>query len=236
LIGIPFEISERGVLLADDQKPTPDKEAQEGTAEQSLFGRVSRRSFLSHLGAAGIAATASPVLAATAIQEPRAADAAEEAPAAGTVPLTLRVNGKIRVLRVDPRTTLLDCLRENLNLPGTKKGCDHGQCGACTVHVNGKRVNSCLSFAVMHSADEITTIEGLGQPEHLHPMQAAFVEHDGYQCGYCTSGQIMSAVAVLGEPVGPSDEDVKQAMYGNICRCGAYPNIVAAVQAVRRSA
>jgi xanthine dehydrogenase YagT iron-sulfur-binding subunit len=222
--------------LADDQKPTPDKEAQEGTAEQSLFGRVSRRSFLSHLGAAGIAATASPVLAATAIQEPPAADAAAEAPAAGIVPLTLRVNGKNRVLRVDPRTTLLDCLRENLNLPGTKKGCDHGQCGACTVHVNGQRVNSCLSFAVMHSADEITTIEGIGQPEHLHPMQAAFVEHDGYQCGYCTSGQIMSAVAVLGEPVGPSDEDVKQAMYGNICRCGAYPNIVAAVQAVRRNA
>jgi xanthine dehydrogenase YagT iron-sulfur-binding subunit len=223
--------------LADDQKPTPDKEAQEGTAEQSLFGRVTRRSFLSHLGAAGIAATASPVLAATATQESPAAGAASEAPvAAGTVPLTLRVNGKSRVLRIDPRTTLLDCLRENLNLPGTKKGCDHGQCGACTVHVNGQRVNSCLSFAMMHSADEITTIEGIGQPEHLHPMQAAFVEHDGYQCGYCTSGQIMSAVAVLGEPVGPSDEDVKQAMYGNICRCGAYPNIVAAVQAVRRNA
>jgi xanthine dehydrogenase YagT iron-sulfur-binding subunit len=235
LIGIPFEISKRGVLLADDQKPTPDKEAQEGTAEQSLFGRVTRRSFLSHLGAAGIAATASPVLAATATQEPPAADAAAEATAAGTVPLTLRVNGKNRVLRADPRTTLLDCLRENLNLPGTKKGCDHGQCGACTVHVNGQRVNSCLSFAVMHSADEITTIEGIGQPEHLHPMQAAFVEHDGYQCGYCTSGQIMSAVALLGEPVGLSDEDVKQAMYGNICRCGAYPNIVAAVQAVRRN-
>ena len=222
--------------MADDRKPTPDKEAQEGTAEQSLFGRVTRRSFLSHLGAAGIAATASPVLAATAIQEPPAADAAAEAPATDTVPLTLRVNGKNRVLRIDPRTTLLDCLRENLNLPGTKKGCDHGQCGACTVHVNGQRVNSCLSFAVMHSADEITTIEGIGQPDHLHPMQAAFVEHDGYQCGYCTSGQIMSAVAVLGEPVGPSDEDVKQAMYGNICRCGAYPNIVAAVQAVRRNA
>jgi xanthine dehydrogenase YagT iron-sulfur-binding subunit len=221
--------------LADDQKPTPDKEAQEGTPEPTFFGRVTRRSFLSHLGAAGIAATASPVLAATAIQEPPPADAAAEAPA-GTVPLTLRVNGKNRVLRVDPRTTLLDCLRENLNLPGTKKGCDHGQCGACTVHVNGQRVNSCLSFAVMHSADEITTIEGIGQPDHLHPMQAAFVEHDGYQCGYCTSGQIMSAVAVLGEPVGPSDEDVKQAMYGNICRCGAYPNIVAAVQAVRRNA
>ena len=226
--------------MANDKKPAsaievPEKEQEEVSAEQSLFGRVTRRSFLSHLGAAGIAATASPVLAATAIQEPPAADAAAETPAAGTVPLTLRVNGKNRVLRVDPRTTLLDCLRENLDLPGTKKGCDHGQCGACTVHVNGQRVNSCLSFAVMHSADEITTIEGIGQPDHLHPMQAAFVEHDGYQCGYCTSGQIMSAVAILGEPVGPSDEDVKQAMYGNICRCGAYPNIIAAVQAVRRN-
>jgi xanthine dehydrogenase YagT iron-sulfur-binding subunit len=236
LIGDVRKITDRGVPLADDRKPTPDKEAQEGTAEQSLFGRVTRRSFLSHLGAAGIAATASPVLAAAATQEAPAVDAASEAlPVAGSVPVTLRVNGKSHVLRLDPRTTLLDCLRENLNLPGTKKGCDHGQCGACTVHVNGQRVNSCLSFAVMHSADEITTIEGIGQPDHLHPMQAAFVEHDGYQCGYCTSGQIMSAVAVLGEPVGPSDEDVKQAMYGNICRCGAYPNIIAAVQAVRRN-
>ena len=159
-----------------------------------------------------------------------------EKPADGiAVPITLRINGKEHTLRIDPRTTLLDCLRENLNLPGTKKGCDHGQCGACTVHVNGQRVNSCLSFAVMHSGDEITTIEGIGQPDHLHPMQAAFVEHDGFQCGYCTSGQIMSAVALLGEPVGPSDEDVKQAMYGNICRCGAYPNIIDAVQAVRRN-
>ena len=227
--------------MANDKKPAsafevPEKEQPEGSAEQSLFGRVTRRSFLSHLGAAGIAATASPVLAATATQESPVVDAASEAQAsAGTVPVTLRVNGKSHVLRLDPRTTLLDCLRENLNLPGTKKGCDHGQCGACTVHVNGQRVNSCLSFAVMHSADEITTIEGIGQPDHLHPMQAAFVEHDGYQCGYCTSGQIMSAVAVLGEPVGPSDEDVKQAMYGNICRCGAYPNIIAAVQSVRRN-
>ena len=227
--------------MANDKKPAsaievPEKEQPEGSAEQSLFGRVTRRSFLSHLGAAGIAATASPVLAATATQDSPVVNAASEAEAsAGTVPVTLRVNGKSHVLRLDPRTTLLDCLRENLNLPGTKKGCDHGQCGACTVHVNGQRVNSCLSFAVMHSADEITTIEGIGQPDHLHPMQAAFVEHDGFQCGYCTSGQIMSAVALLGEPVGPSDEDVKQAMYGNICRCGAYPNIIAAVQAVRRN-
>jgi xanthine dehydrogenase YagT iron-sulfur-binding subunit len=226
--------------LANDKKPAPaievpEKKQQEVSAEQSLVGRVTRRSFLSHLGAAGIAATASPVLAATTTQEsPAEATASEVQASAGTVPVTLRVNGKRYVLRLDPRTTLLDCLRENLNLPGTKKGCDHGQCGACTVHVNGQRVNSCLSFAVMHSADEITTIEGIGQPDHLHPMQAAFVEHDGYQCGYCTSGQVMSAVALLGEPVGTSDEDVKQAMYGNICRCGAYPNIIAAVQAVRR--
>lgn len=228
--------------MANDRKPTLvpeelEKEQQDGTAEQSLFGRVTRRSFLSHLGAAGIAASASPVLAATATPEAPAVDQAPETLApAGTVPVTLRVNGKSHVLHLDPRTTLLDCLRENLNLPGTKKGCDHGQCGACTVHVNGQRVNSCLSFAVMHSKDEITTIEGIGQPDHLHPMQAAFVENDGYQCGYCTSGQIMSAVALLAEPVGPSDDDVKRAMYGNICRCGAYPNIVAAVQAARRHA
>ena len=161
---------------------------------------------------------------------------AAEPPAAeaGSVPVTLKVNGQVHRLHLDPRTSLLDCLREDLDLPGTKKGCDHGQCGACTVHVNGRRVNSCLSFAVMHGKDEITTIEGIGQPGNLHPMQASFVEHDGYQCGYCTSGQIMSAVALLKEPVGPTDEDVKEAMYGNICRCGAYPNIVAAVQHVRR--
>ncbi len=202
-----------------------------------VSGRVSRRSFLSHLGAAGVVASAAPVLAATGTQ---AAQTLAEAPAAaaapGTVPLTLKVNGQSHRLNIDPRTSLLDCLRENLDLPGTKKGCDHGQCGACTVHVNGRRVNSCLSFAVMHANDEIVTIEGLGQPGHLHPMQAAFVEHDGYQCGYCTPGQIMSAVALLKEPIGPTDEDVKQAMYGNICRCGAYPNIVAAVQQVRKQA
>jgi xanthine dehydrogenase YagT iron-sulfur-binding subunit len=221
-----------------EQDPAPGESAsREHDAGQSLPGRVSRRSFLSHLGAAGIAAAAPPILAATppdtaeshVVQETEAAADGEF-----QVPLTLRVNGQARKLQLDSRTTLLDCLRENLNLPGTKKGCDHGQCGACTVHVNGRRVNSCLSLAVMHAQDEITTIEGLGQPGHLHPMQAAFVEHDGYQCGYCTSGQIMCAVAILKEPVGPSDDDVRHAMYGNICRCGAYPNIVAAVQAVRR--
>ncbi len=151
------------------------------------------------------------------------------------VPVTLRINGQDRKLRVDPRATLLDCIRETVALTGTKKGCDHGQCGACTVHVNGRRVNSCLSLALMHDGEEITTIEGLGAPDALHPMQAAFVTCDGYQCGYCTSGQIMSAVALLKEPCGPDDAAVKELMSGNICRCGAYANIVAAIQQVRRT-
>jgi xanthine dehydrogenase YagT iron-sulfur-binding subunit len=144
------------------------------------------------------------------------------------------VNGKRVEATLDPRATLLDTLRETLDLTGTKKGCDHGQCGACTVHVNGRRVNACLSFAVMHDGDTITTIEGLGTPEHLHPMQAAFVAQDGYQCGYCTPGQIMSAAALLSEPCGPANADVAELMSGNICRCGAYQNIVAAVQSVRQ--
>lgn len=152
------------------------------------------------------------------------------------VPVTLRVNGKSHDLRIDPRTSLLDCLREHLHLTGSKKGCDHGQCGACTVHINGRRVNSCLTFAAMHDGEEITTIEGIGQPENLHAMQSAFVETDAYQCGYCTSGQIMSAVALLKEPCGTDDADVKECMSGNICRCGAYPNIVAAIQSVRQNA
>ncbi len=153
--------------------------------------------------------------------------------AEGAVSLSLRINGTGHRLHIDPRTTLLDCLRETVILTGTKKGCDHGQCGACTVHVNGRRVNSCLTLAVMHERDEITTIEGVGQPGALHPVQAAFVEHDAYQCGYCTSGQIMSAVALLREPCGPNDADVRECMSGNICRCGAYPNIVAAIQQAR---
>src|SRR5712671_2840523 len=150
--------------------------------------------------------------------------------------VAVTINGRVRHLDLDPRTSLLDALREHLHLTGTKKGCDHGQCGACTVHVNGRRVNSCLSLAVMHDGDEITTIEGLGTPDKLHSMQAAFVACDGYQCGYCTSGQIMSAVALLKEPCGPGDAAVKELMSGNICRCGAYPNIVAAIQQVRKNA
>jgi xanthine dehydrogenase YagT iron-sulfur-binding subunit len=221
------------VTLDDKGESTSPDSANPKEQDRSFLGRVSRRSFLSHLGAAGIAATTAPVLASAATLTPSTTQEPEAVAPAGTIPITLNVNGQRHKLNLDPRTTLLDCLRENLDLPGTKKGCDHGQCGACTVHVNGRRVNSCLSFAVMHPNDQITTIEGIGQPDHLHPMQAAFIQHDGYQCGYCTSGQIMSAVAVLNEPVGPTDDDVKQAMYGNVCRCGAYPNIVAAVQQVR---
>jgi xanthine dehydrogenase YagT iron-sulfur-binding subunit len=145
--------------------------------------------------------------------------------------IKLKVNGFEHELRIEPRVTLLDALRECLHLTGTKKGCDHGQCGSCTVHVNGRRINSCLTFAVMHQGDDITTIEGLANGEVLHPVQAAFMECDAFQCGYCTPGQIMSAAALAAEPGNHStDNEIREAMSGNICRCGAYPNIVAAVR------
>jgi xanthine dehydrogenase YagT iron-sulfur-binding subunit len=164
-----------------------------------------------------------------------------------TMVVAFKVNGVGHSLELDPRTTLLDSLREHLHLTGTKKGCDHGQCGACTVLVDGARINSCLSLAVMHEGDDITTIEGLGNPENLHPMQAAFIKHDGYQCGYCTPGQICSAVAVLREieagiPSHVSSDvaaapqvtnlEMRERMSGNICRCGAYSNIAEAMAEV----
>src|SRR5262245_53776126 len=149
--------------------------------------------------------------------------------------VTVKINGASHMLKVEPRGILLDVLREQLGLNGAKKGCDHGQCGACTVLVNGRRVLSCLSLAVMHEGDEITTIEGLEQNGALHPMQQAFLDHDAYQCGYCTCGQIMSAVALAREPIGQDDAAVREAMSGNICRCGAYKNICAAVQSARRA-
>jgi xanthine dehydrogenase YagT iron-sulfur-binding subunit len=163
------------------------------------------------------------------------------------MPIKLRVNGAEHALTLDPRVTLLDAMREHLHLNGTKKGCDQGQCGACTVMVGGRRINSCLTLAVMHEGDEVTTIEGLGTPDNLHPMQQAFVEHDGYQCGYCTPGQIISAVAVLDEIAAgiPShvtldiedappltDTEIRERMSGNLCRCSAYPNIIAAIRDV----
>ena len=160
---------------------------------------------------------------------------------------TITINGEARSLDLDPRTTLLDALRERLGLTGAKKGCDHGQCGACTVLVNGVRINSCLTLAVMHEGDEVTTIEGLGTPEALHPLQAAFLEHDAFQCGYCTPGQVCSAAALLREveagwpsqetadltaPVVLTDAEIRERMSGNICRCSAYPQILAAIRAV----
>jgi len=150
----------------------------------------------------------------------------------GVAPMQLRVNGTVRTLALEPRVTLLDALREYLHLTGTKKGCDHGQCGACTVHVNGRRVVSCLSLAVMNQHKEITTIEGLSQGDELHPMQQAFVKHDGFQCGYCTPGQIMSGVACVKEGHATTDDQAREWMSGNLCRCGAYANILAAVRDV----
>jgi xanthine dehydrogenase YagT iron-sulfur-binding subunit len=207
----------------------------DASSAQPLFGRFSRRSFLTQLGAASIAATTAPLASATTVTLTPAAQT-DGKTILGAVPVTLKINGRTHNLMLEPRVTLLDALRENVQLTGTKKGCDHGQCGACTVHVNGRRVNSCLSFAIMHQNDEIVTIEGLAQNDELHPVQAAFIEHDGFQCGYCTPGQIMSAAALLKEPVGKEDVDVREAMAGNICRCGAYTNIIAAVQQARHSA
>jgi xanthine dehydrogenase YagT iron-sulfur-binding subunit len=196
---------------------------------------ISRRGVLA-ASAASAAVTALPAEAAVA-PPPR--------PAA--MPVSLEVNGKRHDLTLDTRTTLLDTLREHLKLTGTKKGCDHGQCGACTVIVNGERINSCLSLAVQHQGDKVTTIEGLGTPERLHPMQAAFVKHDGYQCGYCTPGQICSAVSVLDEikrgvpshvqadltdNPGFTNIEMRERMSGNICRCGAYSNIAEAMAEV----
>jgi len=197
---------------------------------------MSRRGVLAGSAAAAALATAPHVEAQPA-----------KAPAPATMPVSLTVNGKRRDLNLDTRTTLLDALREHLKLTGTKKGCDHGQCGACTVIVNGERINSCLSLAVQHQGDEVTTIEGLGTPDKLHPMQAAFVRHDGYQCGYCTPGQICSAVAVLDEikrgvpshvqadlsqRPQPTNIEMRERMSGNICRCGAYSNIAEAMAEV----
>ena len=167
-----------------------------------------------------------------------------------TVEVTVKVNGTEHTLNIEPRVTLLDALRERLNLTGSKKGCDHGQCGACTVLVNGERINSCLALAIMHEGDEITTIEGLSKGDELHAMQTAFVNNDGFQCGYCTSGQICSAVALLDEieagqastvthleeianpsaSIELTDTEIRERMSGNLCRCGAYPHIVAAVR------
>ncbi|HEX7863426.1 MAG TPA: aldehyde dehydrogenase iron-sulfur subunit PaoA [Variovorax sp.] len=208
-------------------------------SDEPITVSISRRGLLI-AGAASAAVIAEP---------PEAIAATTPAPKqlSGQSKTTLEVNGKTHVLSLDNRTTLLDTLREHLHLTGTKKGCDHGQCGACTVMVDGRRINSCLTLAVMHEGAKVTTVEGLGTPGALHPMQAAFVKHDGYQCGYCTPGQICSAVSVLNEiregiPSHVTADltarpqltvvELRERMSGNICRCGAYSNIVDAITEV----
>ena len=155
------------------------------------------------------------------------------ASARSVVPLTLRLNGREATFTIEPYVTLLDLLRDRAGLPGAKKGCDRGQCGACTVLVNGRRTLSCLALALAHAGDKVTTIEGLAEGDELHAVQAAFLEHDAFQCGFCTPGQILSAVAVIAEGRARTEDEIREAMSGNLCRCGAYPNIVAAVVAAQ---
>ena len=186
-----------------------------------------RRDFLKKTTALAALVVASPVLVKAGENDERIAALFEK------IPLNLEVNGVLQNLSVEPRVTLLDLLREQLHLTGTKKGCDHGQCGACTVHVNGKRINSCLSLAVMNDGKKITTIEGLADGDILHPLQDAFIKNDGFQCGYCTPGQIMSGVACIREGHANSRDEIREFMSGNICRCGAYPNIVDAILEVK---
>lgn len=212
-----------------DSDRSLDGESPADLDELLVFGSPStRRKFLKQVAATGAAVTLGPGL--LRFSSAQAAQGAATTAASAASAVKLKINGKEFALQLDPRTTLLDTLREHLLLTGSKKGCDHGQCGACTVLVNGRRINSCLSLALTHEGDEITTIEGLAQGDELHPMQAAFLEHDGFQCGYCTPGQICSAVGCVSEGKTRSDEEIREFMSGNLCRCGAYPNIVDAIK------
>ena len=198
--------------------------------KEPLLPNESRRSFLKK----------STVITAVALTPAAAINAANNhwdehiAAAIENVSLSVEINGAKHTMDIDPRTSLLDLLRENLHMTGTKKGCDYGQCGACTVHVNGERVLSCLTLAATTDGSKITTIEGLANGDELHPMQAAFIKHDGFQCGYCTPGQIMSAVACIREGHANSRDEIREYMSGNICRCGAYPNIIDAIEEVQK--
>ena len=218
-----------------DVVPQSSVDAASGVNDDTRLS-LTRRDFVQSAVMAAAALAAVSLAPGVANAAPSVAEPVLTDPSAGATRITLDVNGRPLALDVEPRVTLLDALRERAGLTGTKKGCDHGQCGACTVHIDGRRVLSCLTLAVMvPDGAHVTTIEGLAQGDTLHPMQQAFIAHDGFQCGYCTSGQIMSATAVTKEPWGPADDDVREAMSGNICRCGAYPGIVAAVQAVRQT-
>ena len=215
-----------------DGDDSPANYSSDELNEILMFGSpATRRQFLKQIAGTSAAITLGPALMRFGVADA----AAQTAPAAASanaeaVSVSLKINGTQHALSLDPRTSLLDTLRENLNLTGSKKGCDHGQCGACTVLVNGRRINSCLSLAVMHDGDEVTTIEGLAQGDQLHPVQQAFIDQDGFQCGYCTPGQICSAVACIKEGHTKTDAEIREWMSGNLCRCGAYPNIVAAIK------
>lgn len=205
------------------------KKSQKHPSEEEHLDK-GRRSFLKQSSILTALAVTPPYLVKAAASEwdEKAAEYFEQ------VPLSFEVNGISHQLSVEPRVTLLDLLREQLALTGTKKGCDHGQCGACTVHVDGRRVLSCLSLAIRQDGKKVTTIEGLADGDTLHPMQEAFIKHDGFQCGYCTPGQIMSGIACIREGHANSDEEIREYMSGNICRCGAYPNIVNAIADVKK--
>jgi len=192
-------------------------------------GGCSRRSFIQQSSAVIALVTTPSIITKAADHDERIAELFEK------MPLSLEINGVRHELSVEPRVTLLDLLREQLQLTGTKKGCDYGQCGACTVHVNGERILSCLTLAVKTEGKKITTIEGLATGDKLHPMQQAFVKHDGLQCGYCTPGQIMSGIACIREGHANTRQDIQEYMSGNICRCGAYPNIISAIEEVQKA-
>ncbi len=216
-------------MMDDEDVPDLNPRNPDEIDEALIFGNpATRRKFLKQIAGTSAAITLGPKL--MAISSARAAESGATAAAKDLMDVHLKINGKDFALKLDPRVTLLDALREHLHLTGSKKGCDHGQCGACTVLVNGRRINSCLSLAIVHEGDEITTIEGLAKGDELHPVQAAFIEHDGFQCGYCTPGQICSAVALLQEGHATSDPEIREWMSGNLCRCGAYPNILDAIK------
>jgi xanthine dehydrogenase YagT iron-sulfur-binding subunit len=206
---------------SENQEDQPLSQSENGS---------SRREFLGRLAAISAGLTVVTPLARAKQAAEKSASKEPSKTESGLMEVSLKVNGKNETLRIDPRVTLLDALRDRIQLTGTKKGCDHGQCGACTVHIDGKSVLSCLTLAVMARGKEITTIEGLAKGDELHPVQEAFIACDGFQCGYCTSGQIMSAVACIQDGHIGSDTEIREFMSGNLCRCGAYPNIVDAIK------
>jgi xanthine dehydrogenase YagT iron-sulfur-binding subunit len=219
--------------MSEEHHPASWRPDGETPCEQSRFlGSIeTRRHFLQKAAATGAVVTLGPHLVSLVTAQTPPGTTPNEL--GNMIDLQLKINGQTHHLKIDPRTSLLDLLREHLQLTGSKKGCDHGQCGACTVLVNGRRINSCLSLAIVHEGHEITTIEGLAQGNQLHPMQAAFIEHDGFQCGYCTPGQICSAVACVEEGHAKDDAEIREWMSGNLCRCGAYPNIIDAIKHAR---